>query len=79
MEPWIVYTLLAVVMQSVRTAGQKQVTQYLSVPAATLVRFLFGLPFAACYCGYLHVYADTGPITISTEFFFRRCKRAILP
>jgi drug/metabolite transporter (DMT)-like permease len=42
---WIVLTLLAVVMQSVRTAGQKHLTRDLSAIGATLVRFLFGLPF----------------------------------
>lgn len=49
METWIVFTLLAVVMQSIRTAGQKQIARRLSVEATTLVRFLFGLPFAAAY------------------------------
>lgn len=49
METWITFTLLAVVMQSVRTAGQKQITQKISVQAATLVRFLFGIKFAAVY------------------------------
>ena len=49
METWIVFTLLAVVMQSVRTAGQKQIARKLSIEATTLVRFLFGLPFAGLY------------------------------
>ena len=49
MELWIVFTLLAVVMQSVRTAGQKHIAKRLSIPATTLVRFLFGLPFALLY------------------------------
>ncbi len=69
MELWIPFTLLAVVMQSVRTAGQKQVTQYLSVPAATLVRFLYGVPFAAIYCGYLYWYDDTGFVDAPAEFY----------
>lgn len=50
MQTWILFTLLAVVMQSVRTAGQKQIANRLSIEATTLVRFLFGLPFAAAYC-----------------------------
>jgi len=33
MEAWIVFTLLAVVMQSVRTAAQKQIAQ--SITAAS--------------------------------------------
>lgn len=49
MEVWIVFTLLAVVMQSVRTAGQKQIAKSVSAEAATLVRYLFGLPFALLY------------------------------
>ena len=49
MEAWIVFTLLAVVMQSVRTAAQKQIAQSISVLAATLARYLFGLPFAVLY------------------------------
>ena len=43
------FTLLAVVMQSLRTASQKQVSKRLSIHAATLVRFLFGIKFAALY------------------------------
>lgn len=46
---WIPITLFAVVMQTVRTAGQKHLTAHLDPIAVTLVRFLFGLPFAALY------------------------------
>ena len=46
---WIPITLFAVVMQTVRTAGQKHLTVHLDPIAVTLVRFLFGLPFAALY------------------------------
>lgn len=49
METWISFTLLAVVMQSVRTAGQKRIAEKISPQAATLVRYLFGLPFALAY------------------------------
>ncbi|NKB33442.1 MAG: EamA family transporter [Pseudomonadales bacterium] len=49
METWIVFTLLAVVMQSIRTAAQKQLANRLSIQAATLVRFLFGIKFALIY------------------------------
>ncbi len=54
METWIVFTLLAVVMQSVRTAGQKQLARAMTAQATTLVRFLFGLPFAVAYFLILH-------------------------
>ena len=46
METWILFTLLAVVMQSVRTAAQKQIAQSLYASTTTLIRYLFGLPFA---------------------------------
>ncbi len=46
---WILLTLFAVVMQTVRTAGQKQLSAHMDPMAATLVRFLFGLPFAVVY------------------------------
>jgi len=44
---WVLLTLLAVLMQSVRTAGQKYLTSDLNAIGATMVRFVFGLPFAA--------------------------------
>ena len=37
-------------MQSVRTAGQKQLAKYVSPLGATWVRYGFGLPFAMIYC-----------------------------
>lgn len=46
---WIFLTLFAVVMQTLRTAGQKKLTDHMDAVAATLVRFLFGLPFAGIY------------------------------
>jgi drug/metabolite transporter (DMT)-like permease len=46
---WIPVTLFAVVMQTVRTAGQKHLTAHLDAISVTLVRFLFGLPFAVLY------------------------------
>lgn len=68
MQTWIVFTLLAVVMQSVRTAGQKQIARKLSVEATTLVRFLFGLPFAALY--FLVLWSQTdAPLNLSAQYF----------
>ena len=40
-------------MQSVRTAGQKQLTSNLSPMTVTLVRYLFGLPFVFVYLVFL--------------------------
>ena len=49
MDTWIYFTLLAAVMQAVRTAGQKQLTSKLSRIANTGVRYLYALPFAWAY------------------------------
>ena len=43
---------LAAMMQAVRTAGQKQLTAAVTPLAATLVRYLFGLPFALLWLTY---------------------------
>tara|TARA_B110000003_G_scaffold81490_2_gene83241 strand:+ start:2035 stop:2928 length:894 start_codon:yes stop_codon:yes gene_type:complete len=52
LEPWVWWTLLAAMMQAVRTAGQKQLTAAVTPLAATLVRYLFGLPFALLWLTY---------------------------
>lgn len=40
-------------MQSVRTAGQKQLTSSVSPMSTTLIRYVFGFPFALLYLLYL--------------------------
>lgn len=69
MELWIVFTLLAVVMQSVRTAGQKQIARSISAQAATLVRYLFGLPFALLYFYSLKHYYQVDSIGVQWTFY----------
>lgn len=54
-ESWVLWTLLAASMQSVRTAGQKHLSADVSPEAATMVRYLFGLPFALAYLAVLAV------------------------
>jgi len=56
-------------MQSVRTAGQKQIARYISIAATTLVRFLFGLPFAIGYFLFLKRYYQVTDLTLSSEFY----------
>ena len=63
MEVWIAYTFLAAFMQSIRTAGQKRLSEYLSPMATTLVRYLYGAPFAVFYL--VVVAQDTTPTVIS--------------
>ena len=69
MEAWVLFTLLAVVMQSVRTAGQKKITEKISIQAATLVRFLFGIKFAAIYFAYIYWFYEPIMFEVKTKFF----------
>jgi len=65
---WIPITLFAVVMQTVRTAGQKHLTAHLDPVGATLVRFLFGLPFAVLYLVALLLWFETAPPSLNAAF-----------
>jgi drug/metabolite transporter (DMT)-like permease len=46
---WIPITLFAAFTQTLRNAAQKHLTASLGTLGATLVRFLYGLPFALCW------------------------------
>ena len=46
---WVLFTLMAAVMQAVRTAGQKKLREKSSIAFSTAVRSFFGLPFALAY------------------------------
>jgi drug/metabolite transporter (DMT)-like permease len=46
---WIVFTLLGAVGQTARNAMQRELTPKLGALGATLVRFLFGFPFALIF------------------------------
>jgi drug/metabolite transporter (DMT)-like permease len=65
---WIPITLFAVVMQTVRTAGQKHLTVHLNPIAVTLVRFIYGLPFAAIYLACVAGWSDTPLPALNTTF-----------
>ncbi|WP_340264813.1 DMT family transporter [Sphingobium mellinum] len=59
---WLPATLLAGATQAWRTAVQRRVSHSLSVNAAGLVRYLYGLPFAiALLCGYRLAFAAPLP------------------
>jgi len=70
MERWIVFTLLAVVMQSIRTAAQKQLTNQISIQAATLVRFLFGIIFALIYLFVIWRIYQPENFSLNQRFYF---------
>jgi len=75
MEIWIVFTLLAVTMQSVRTAAQKQIAQSVSASTATLIRYLFGLPFAIAYF-FLLRYNYQAENVVTNAVFYRSASLA---
>ena len=69
MNTWIAFTLFAVVMQSLRTACQKKVSKRISIQAATLVRFLFGIKFAALYFFIIILVYQPTHIEFTSKFF----------
>ncbi|MBV1883991.1 MAG: DMT family transporter [Pseudomonadales bacterium] len=77
METWILFTVLAVVMQSFRTAGQKKIAQSLSAQTTTLVRFLYGLPFAWLYVIAIFYFSKTNVPSLHTTFALWVCSAAI--
>src|SRR5215475_10047053 len=46
---WVIFTLLGAVGQTARNAMQRELTPRLGALGATLVRFLFGFPFALLF------------------------------
>lgn len=52
---WVPITLFAALAQTVRNTAQRSLTQQLGTLPATLVRFLYGLPFAAVFLLLLYV------------------------
>ena len=48
---WIPITLAAALAQTLRNAAQRQLTKTVGTLGATLVRFLYGLPFALLWLG----------------------------
>jgi len=66
---WVFLTLGAVLMQSVRTAGQKYLTSDLDAMGATMVRFLFGLPFAIVMLWMVMSLTDLSIPKLHTWFF----------
>lgn len=68
MHTWIYFTLLAAVMQAVRTAGQKQLGAKLNTMAASSVRYIFALPFGYAYLYGVMQYTQVELPTINNQF-----------
>ena len=58
---WVPITLFAALAQTVRNTAQRSLTQQLGTLSATLVRFLYGLPFAAVFLLLLYVLPTQPP------------------
>ena len=52
---WVPITLFAAAAQTVRNTAQRSLTQQLGTLPATLVRFVYGLPFAAVFVALLYM------------------------
>ncbi|MSQ19441.1 MAG: hypothetical protein EXR39_07750 [Betaproteobacteria bacterium] len=64
---WMSITVGAALAQTLRNAAQRHLTQSLGTLGATLVRFLYGLPFAALWLWLvLHFTAQSLPIPTLT-------------
>ena len=68
MEIWIYFTLLAATMQAVRTAGQKQLSEKLNAMATTAVRYVYSLPFAWAYLGWMLSFKGIETPKLNNEF-----------
>jgi drug/metabolite transporter (DMT)-like permease len=55
---WIPVTLGAALAQTARNAAQRQLTASLGTLGSTLVRFLYGLPFAVLWLGGVHLVGE---------------------
>lgn len=67
-ELWIVLTIIAALVQSVRYALQKDLSGELSTNAVTLTRFLFGLPFSSLYLVVLHFVTGASFPVLNADF-----------
>ena len=65
---WVVFTLLGAVGQTARNAMQRELTPSLGAIGATLVRFLFGFPFALLFLAVVLGWSGAGLPTINRDF-----------
>lgn len=78
---WIALTLFAALMQAIRTAGQKSLSNTVSPMTATMVRYAFGLPFAVIYLWAVINWLpdhDLQTLHFSTRFFVYAIAAAVM-
>jgi drug/metabolite transporter (DMT)-like permease len=74
---WIALTVWAGFAQTLRNAAQRSISGEAGTLGATLVRFLFGLPFALAYLGVLLLIEDDGLPEINGAFLAWAAEGAI--
>jgi drug/metabolite transporter (DMT)-like permease len=67
---WIPITLVAATAQTVRNATQRKLQIDIGTLGATLVRFIYAIPFAILWVVFLHYTQDDSPITFSFQFCY---------
>jgi drug/metabolite transporter (DMT)-like permease len=65
---WVVFTLLGAVGQTARNAMQRELTPRLGALGATLVRFLFGFPFALLFLAAVLAWSHAAPPAMNSGF-----------
>lgn len=65
---WVVFTLLGAAGQTARNAMQRELTPRLGALGATLVRFLFGFPFALLFLGAVLAWSRAALPPINRDF-----------
>lgn len=65
---WVVVTVIASIGQTARNAMQRGLTRTVGTVGATLVRFLFGLPFGLLFLFLLHTFTKTAIPPVSHAF-----------
>jgi len=65
---WVAFTLLGAVGQTARNAMQRELTPRLGAMGATLVRFLFGFPFALLFLAAVLAWTHATPPAINRDF-----------
>ena len=67
---WIPLTIWAGFAQTLRNAAQRHLIVELGTLGATLVRFVYGLPFALLWFGLVAIVEDAGLPAVNPEFLF---------
>jgi len=65
---WVIFTLLGAAGQTARNAMQRELTPRLGALSATLVRFLFGFPFALLFLAVVLAWSHVALPPVSRDF-----------